>query len=157
MAHCIILLESVLLKVVSAAWNTSVDLTDPPGPRSTQRKVAQHEAGPCRAPGWFLLHLSQFREPERTISRKRDDAFVARYCAKKADLWQRAATGCEHGCSCEEATAPAARLLSSVILCMSAPAELLETPRPSGAKWPEQNALKSSHCHDNHGCSYVIT
>lgn len=51
MAHCIILLESVLLKVVSAAWNTSVDLTDPlrripPGPRSTQRKVAQHEAGP---------------------------------------------------------------------------------------------------------------
>lgn len=61
MAHCIILLESVLLKVVSAAGNTSVDLTDPlrripPGPRSTQRKVAQHEAGPCRAsraPGWF--------------------------------------------------------------------------------------------------------
>lgn len=56
MAHCIILLESVLLKVVSAACNSSVDLTDPshpPGPRSTQRKVAQHEAGPSRAPGWF--------------------------------------------------------------------------------------------------------
>lgn len=82
-----------------------------------------------RQAGSVLLHLSQFREPERTISRKRDDAFVARYCAEKADLWQRAATGCEHGCSCEEATAPAARLLSSVILCMSAPAELLETPR----------------------------
>lgn len=90
-----------------------------------------------RQAGSVLLHLSQFREPERTISRKRDDAFVARYCAKKADLWQRAATGC----SCEEATAPAARLLSSVILCMSAPAELLETPRPSGAKWPEVESL----------------
>lgn len=79
-----------------------------------------------RRAGSVLLHLSQLREPERTISRKGDDAFVARYCAEKADLWQRAAAGCEHGCSCEEATAPAARLLSSVVLCMSTPAEILE-------------------------------
>lgn len=106
MAHCIILLESVLLKVVSAAWNTSVDLTDPlrripPGPRSTQRKVAQHEAGP----------------------------------------W---------GGDCSSCT--------SALICDSVHERTCRTSGDAtGAKWPEQNALKSSHCHDNHGCSYVIT
>lgn len=132
MAHCIILLEAVLLKVVSAArhhreqccW--SADLPWPSsGPQahcvlSGQRMDAVIRAGPTpglhssagphlQAVCWFssvLLHLSQFRETLCTDSRKGrwwdtlDDAFIAHYSVEKTDLWQRAATGCEHSCSC---------------------------------------------------------